>query len=263
MSEVNCRFRAFSLLLVSFIATGCGRLPNEPARSLPAYSVVSVLWNVRERNYLFVYPVTPAGKRAELVQDANVSVAWNDREVHLQLVHSPLGQDSAAYADSLDQIEVLPSTQYRLTVVLPSGEVIRGSTLVPGTFAIVSPADGDTIWAEEGLARVEVAWTESQGAAGYLVCVERPERILLTGERYRLPPASYLATERLHWSATFFPESPCDSLFITVLAFDENYNRHVFQGESAAGLEGALGVFGSMWGRTIRVVLAKRQSLGF
>ncbi len=262
MSKANFRLCTFSLLLVSFIATGCGRLPSEPARSLPAYSVVSVLWNLHGRNYLLLYPVTPVGRRAEPVQNADVRVAWNDRKVHLHLVHSPFGQDSAAYADSLEKIEVLPSTQYRLTVVLSSGEVIRGSTLVPGDFAIVSPADGDTIWAEEGVARFEVAWTESQGAAGYLLSVERPERILPTGERYRLPPATYLVTGGRHWSATFFPQSRYDSLSITVLAFDENYNRHVFQGENAAGLEGAFGVFGSMWGRTIRLVLAKRQSSG-
>lgn len=262
MSNVNCRLRAFSLLLVSFIAAGCGRLPNEPARSLPAYSVVSVLWNIRARNYLFVYPVTAPGKRAELVQNADVSVAWNEREVYLQLVRNPFGPDSVAYADSHDHIEVLPSTRYRLTIVLPSGEVIRGSTLVPGAFDVLSPADGDTVWAEEGLARVEVAWTESEGVAGYLVCVERPELILPTGERYRLPPATHLVNQGRRWSASFFPESTHDSVFITVLAFDENYHRHVFGGENAAGLEGAFGVFGSMWGRTVKVVLSRQQSSG-
>jgi len=133
-------------------------------------------------------------------------------------------------------------TKYTLSIN-SNGQNINGSTITPGDFNLISPVDNQIVHPTGNKFSIGIKWSKSNNAKGYLVNVSYP---------FYYEPLNYhdkYTAEEIIFDDTSYTYShfliPTDSVSITVMAFDENYYNHVFEGKNSSGIKGAYGYFGS------------------
>jgi len=142
--------------------------------------------------------------------------------------------------------------KYYLDVKTEVGE-IHGETEVPGDFEILNYRDNDTVrWKNNDL-DIDLNWTKSQNAYGYIV------KFRIEYDGYQDFPFSIeriifsdknncrITESRIEWKYY--------GIIIQVLAYDKNYYYHHFEQYDAVGVTGAYGYFGSGVLKTVKLNL--------
>jgi hypothetical protein len=162
-------------------------------------------------------------------------------------------QGKSGFWNSVDSFVVCPTVEYRLSVSVPGEQRIYAETIVPDTFSIIMPEQGDTL--DEGGYLPFIVWPMNLNAAGYIVDIfsriDSTHFSVMIGEKDTLFP--------------IFPFFLGDSgeHVIRVVAVDENYLKYCGQrgggphgdeetGEDS-GIIGGLGVFGSCVVESVQV----------
>jgi len=145
-----------------------------------------------------------------------------------------------------------PETKYIIKVTA-NNQQFTGQTTTPGNFKILSPIDYDTLSYFEGI-KVEANWTKSKNAKFYLAKLFIAEIDTINSDEGQfitvLDFSRAIRTEAIfnndlstNFNLPF--RNRTDSIKIEILAFDENYYNHIFNGYQSSGLENAFGYFGS------------------
>lgn len=175
------------------------------------------------------------------IPDAEVEVSAKDTTIP----YTPLDDTSGWYIPSITTIEVLPAETYQLKVTTKDKKEIFAETIVPDTFSIISPQEGDTIYKDR---TCFINWRKSQNAAGYLIAIPSPNGALTASANDSIFP--------------IFPFFLSDTgqCIIKVVALDRNYYDYIREGgppgaggEGITHIEGGLGVFGSCTVDSIRI----------
>ena len=150
-------------------------------------------------------------------------------------------------------VAVEPHDTFHLHVSHPDYDTVVGQTVIPDTFRILFPQNGDTVDASDSL-----VWTRSRNCEGYYFSFVRERAIdtfyfSLLVPNESLPGQPYDTTK--DWLPMLWLESePEGPLTFRFLALDANYYDWIdaggFQGggqvsEHQFGITGGVGVFGS------------------
>ena len=252
------------LTILLALTSACSRFPQAPELEVPQFAVTSVVWNGSEHNYVFVSRVGAPGEYLEPEETAHVQVEWDGHSVSLDTTTiSPVAFGRVVYTDAQTPVQVLPNTTYFLRIQTNAGAVIRGQTTTPGDFHLAGLPDTSVMSVDPGGFALELKWTPSAGAKGYLCFVRRSPIRYPNGDVMRFPTRSFLVRDDTEWSTRLWA-SPAgrDTVELGVCAFDDNYDRAVFRGAEAAGLTNALGLFGSMICRSVTVYLEASSDTG-
>ncbi len=244
--------------VVAFGAVSCSDISDPTKRD--GASVLCQLTASQARQSLFLYRTTDIHDEGSsffyffpefqnlrfvpyFIGDATVFITDDHgRRYDFQLrIDSSYGVVAKSYVN-VDSFAVQPEASYSLSV--RTGDLsIGGRTTLPGDFQIVSPDPGRIYSTTNGELRLDLRWTRSRNAFGYIASVIIGRRILI-GSPYR-DRYSYIAFDTLYSPASTFRVSSVDTCFVEVLSFDANYYNHKFRGVSNSGVTGAYGYVGS------------------
>lgn len=203
-------------------------------------------------SFFYPFPEFQSSRYASyFIENATVFVTdahGRRHDFHLR-IDSSYGAVSKSYVN-VDSFAVQPEASYSLSV--RTGDVIvEGQTTLPGDFRIVSPDPGRTYATTDGELQLDLSWTRSKNAFGYVASVIIARRVLI-GSPYR-ERHSYIAFDTVYSPASRFRVSSADTCFVEVLSFDVNYYNHKFRGVPNSGVTGAYGYVGSSVLQSMRV----------
>lgn len=151
-------------------------------------------------------------------------------------------------------LDLLPGDELELAVSHPGYDTVRGRTVIPDSFAIITPAAGDTVTPRDSL-----VWSASSASRGYYVSIKATWADSL--ELAFLYPNDTLP---LNIPLFVLGRAPAGSYRLTIVAVDSNYfdwlRRDVggpggFNTSDSFGLAGGVGVFGSGFERSLEFCL--------
>lgn len=132
-------------------------------------------------------------------------------------------------------------TKYSLSIN-SNGQNISGSTFTPGDFNIISPLDNEVISFSGNKFNIGIEWSKSKNAKGYVVNISY-QYYDEYFNRYLQGSLGEIIFDTSYTYSSF--AAPSDSVLILIMAFDENYYNHIFEGIDKSGINGAYGYFGS------------------
>jgi hypothetical protein len=159
-----------------------------------------------------------------------------------------------------DTLTVVYGDTFYLEVTKPGFDTVTGTTVVPDTFSILSPRDGDTVSASDRL-----RWSPSRGCHGYYGSVRGTTPRGDTMEtRFFV-----LADSAGELGLSFLSRLPPGVTTLRLLALDEAYYRWMNAGGGSMGepggttgdsstVSGGIGVLGSASACSVRVYLANQ-----
>ena len=169
--------------------------------------------------------------------------------------------------------QILPSPSYGDTfgmrVAKDGFDTVFGQTVVPDSFRILFPRDGDTVTMSDSM-----VWTRSRNCAGYYMSIRSIDE---RGDTFYYPAIATNDTSNNNLDSLVYRLRHMDFLYwfepgvhtLRVYALDTNYFDWVRAGGFGFGsstgetthLSGGLGVFGSMVGESARVVVRTDTAL--
>ncbi|MCX6844685.1 MAG: DUF4249 family protein [candidate division WOR-3 bacterium] len=164
-----------------------------------------------------------------------------------------------------DTLTVVYGDTFYLEVTKPGFDTVTGTTVVPDTFSILSPRDGDTVSASDRL-----RWNPSRGCHGYYGSIRRATPRGDTFDMSIFVPADS-TDEGL--PLTFLASLPSGEIALRLLALDRNYSQWMEAGQGQMGgslgglggnsgdgstLSGGIGVLGSASACSVRVYLTNQ-----
>lgn len=168
--------RTPAVLLAALVpaVAGCGVTSTEIVEAEDVLVVEAYLRADRPFQEVFLYRTLPGEASSLRVDGATITLARRLGDT-LRLAPAgatgcvdsdlfPEGQAGSCYATGAAPDFVQPGATYSLAVTAPDGRRLEGTTTVPGSFRIVTPA-ADTCTVPEGA--VELVWTASEGAWSY------------------------------------------------------------------------------------------------
>jgi hypothetical protein len=182
----------------------------------------------------------------------------------------PRSQDGDEHGLFYPVLDVHPGDTFEIMVAESLFDTVRGRTVVPDTFHMLYPNDGDTVTLYDSL-----GWTRSRTAAGYYFSIPREVNGEMTWYDIVIANDSvgsdYDST-KVHIPSMFFYYGDSSGWkTLTVYAVDSNYYDWMrLVGYGAGGgtppettrLTGGLGVFGSSAVGTLRIYLTADTTFG-
>ncbi len=158
--------------------------------------------------------------------------------------------------ESVDSVAVVPGMTLRLSASASGGR-ISGHTVVPGDFSLLYPGEEDDLSAAAVSAGVNLVWSRSTSASGYLVTVSNTAWHTLPWGEIRSYPREYHteSSDTICRIQPTFYVAPSDTIEVAIVAYDENYYNHRHRGLPESGLNGAYGYFASGVRKTRTLVL--------
>lgn len=163
------------------------------------------------------------------------------------------------YADrdrylSPDPVPIRPGDRLELFAAHPGFDPVHGHTTVPDSFAIITPAPGDTITVRDSL-----VWSVSPSSRGYLISLSAAPP-----DTFRLEFLYPNDTLPLNIPFLILGRAPAGPYQLAVVAVDSNYYSWLRRGIGGPGgfntsdsfdLVGGVGVFGSGVERMLELCL--------
>lgn len=260
-------------MLLVLMVSGCENLndpgPTEFNNSLQFNLVV----NSGEEQSLFIYRTAQLSERTD--RNQYLTDAW--AEVYDKRFDYLFVQDAGIYlsgpnSDSV-QFTIKTDSVYRNKYVSPGNfkpEVLKeyvlsvkannqqftGRTLTPGNFNILAPKEGQTYSGTGHSYDLNILWTSSPRAAGYIVKI-----VPLTKSSSKWDNTILYSDVRTDTSFNYqydlYYKPFIDSCKIEIYAFDKNYYAHVHGKDDCTGLSGAYGFFGSSVLKSIKIKFQK------
>ncbi len=178
-------------------------------------------------------------------------------------------QSRDVYVTGELQSRPAPGDTFGLRVVKDGFDTVYGRTVVPDSFRIIFPRAGDTVTMSDSM-----VWSRSRGCAGYYMSIQSVER----GDTFYYSLAIPNDTTGNNFDSLRFVFPQMVFLYqfrpgnhtLRVYALDTNYFDWVRAGGFGLGpgtaetthLSGGLGVFGSMVGESVRVVVKTDTASG-
>jgi hypothetical protein len=146
--------------------------------------------------------------------------------------------------------ELLPRTAYQIMIYAEGYDTLFGKTTTLGDFNIMLPGASDTIGIND-----TIVFSASEGAREYQIVVERN----LGGSFYWVIWPSAEPESMFKLPLTIFSDFLSEGeYFLRVNACDSNYyDYEYYYGDDPpqCGVEGGIGLFGSMWVKQVDVYL--------
>jgi hypothetical protein len=238
-------------VLLLLLVVACERPPGERFRPQLAVHCLlrvdeSTVWVIVNRSYAVDEPYN------DTFPDAEVTLARGPDTW-------PLSYDERSYY-GMTLSPPRPSDTYYLRVSAPGFDTVYGRTVVPDTFSILYPREGDTVNLNDSL-----NWSRSRSCAGYYIAVQSIRQDDTSYYEIAVPNDSFgLGYDSLvvRIPSMFFLYGYREgTLTLPVLAVDSNYYDWVRQGGFGPGggsapeshLIGGIGVLGSACQRGITV----------
>lgn len=164
-----------------------------------------------------------------------------------------------------DTLTAVYGDTFYMEVTKSGFDTVTGTTVVPDTFSILSPRDGDTVSASDRL-----RWNPSRGCHGYYSSIRRATPRGDTVDMSIFVPADS-TDEGL--PLTFLAGLPSGEMTLRLLALDRNYYQWMESGNDEMGgplggiggssgngstVSGGIGVLGSACACSVRVYLANK-----
>lgn len=234
------------LFLMALCVIRCSNNITEMSSDFPDLSVICVLSTHLGFQQAYVYNTTTnTAERpyaSELFNlDAQMTIRHQNLDISFQVQENDRGHP--IYTDSPQELPIVHGHSYELTVTSGTTTII-GQTTMPGDFELMMPEEEETVPLSVDLV---LSWTESNTAFGYLIEIrDPPEEIPVS------PDSTVPYRERHNFMARdTFLVIPAGSFgetgeyLLRILAFDENYHYHKFEGLDISGIEGGYGLFGA------------------
>ena len=233
-------------VLTTLFVFGCSKNISEMNHDFPALSVICVLSTHLGFQQAYVYDTTTntadRPHASELFNlDAQITIRYQNQDIHFQVQNNYRGHP--IYTDSPQKLPIVHGQSYELTV--KSGETtITGQTTIPGDFEIMTPKEEETFPLS---AEIALSWTQSEAAFGYLIEFSGPpmelpitqDSTIIFRQRYNFMARD---TSLVITGGSFYETG---EYLLRILAFDENYHNHKFEGLDVSGIEGGYGLFGA------------------
>jgi hypothetical protein len=147
---------------------------------------------------------------------------------------------------ALDSLLIRPDSTYKLTINF-TGNTITGTTRVPEPFRITSPVNAQFISLQATRGILSVTLPERTTIKRYRVDVTGPPTISVNSNG---DSSVFRSQVKVEVDASRRVQIPLNSFYIgetvvKAIGFDANYERHVYQGFPAGGIENAYGILGS------------------
>ncbi|MCF6270735.1 MAG: hypothetical protein L3J41_13555 [Melioribacteraceae bacterium] len=139
------------------------------------------------------------------------------------------------YIDS-DTISILPDTKYSLLIEY-DGIKIRGETITPGNFTIISPKNNAVIKRtnDEKNVSFKIELSKSNNAKGYLITIVETDVAYDNSTSYIAEDTTFYLKTHMSWG----------NYRLEVMAYDKNFHNYIIEEYYQSGLENAYGYFGS------------------
>ncbi|HEX2960950.1 MAG TPA: hypothetical protein VHO43_04115 [Ignavibacteriales bacterium] len=258
------RALALAFLTAAFLIFGC-ESPIEQAAEAEEMSITGLLRaGSDEPQMISVFKTSPLGdqnQKDNFISDAEVyltdSLGYSSRYVLTDNISYGKGYKSPGKTD------FVPGRKYYLSVETPFGKA-QGETRFPGDFEITSHKNSDTIMVpEDKTVNIELSWTKSEGAYGYVV-YDGSTRIIESSDgnsRNNYGGGRVFATVDnrivlpVYKSAYGKGRIIKSEELITITAYDNNFRAHHYESNNSAGVKGAYGYFASAVSKTIKLVI--------
>ena len=283
--------KARLLIAAALLADGCAPEPTPLEAFEPITHVHAVLVAGAESASVFVTRPTPGlmveNWQSQIttvpVHDAVVALRGDDVTVILtestadttsciartSYVEPLLSEPGGCYVARIEG-GITPGTTYDLEVALPDGLTVRGSTTVPAIPVITAPAPGAEVRINTDATPIKVEWTADRPAFGAEAVVLIDGRCPVFRERalrkIQNGTDSIFVRQRYY---SFCP-GPDDRPQLVLALYDSAYaeyskelarSRHsIRHGRTAFGLNGAVGVFGSIGTASLPVTVCRDSS---
>lgn len=159
------------------------------------------------------------------------------------------------YIDSCDKLIVKPGDYYELRVETEFG-MLTGYTRVPHSINIITPQSRDLV---RDSTHMNILWNRNEFAHGYVVNLLGPPVMIQFSEgnyyTYRSTRCFCTTDTSLVIQSDYltFPHEPPLGEYIEenlrctlkIMALDENFKNHLFDGYDICGITGGYGLFGS------------------
>ncbi|HEX2866175.1 MAG TPA: hypothetical protein VHO03_03990 [Ignavibacteriales bacterium] len=244
---MNSRAKIYFFFII-IIASGAGcDNPAEQPGVVKNISVAGLLNADTLEQNIKVFSTSSIGdNRFHVITDASVrvsdSASWTE-EFPLNASEDGI----ASYSSGKNTFS--PGHSYFLEVKTKLGTAY-GSTRLPGDFNITSHPETDTIYIpNNSFIEVELKWTRSNGAFGYIIEQDNIRKFEYSGDTLSGGSSgssfTFSNTIKIGVSKNLIGNTIINKTVITVIAFDKNYYDHHFNYSNSAGLNGAYGYFGS------------------
>ncbi len=159
------------------------------------------------------------------------------------------------YIDSKEKIIVRPGEYYEIRIETDN-EILTGHTVVPHSLKIITPQVKDSLLNNNCF---NLLWNSDKSAHGYIINLLSPPIRIQFSENsyynYRSTNCFYTTDTSYVISADYinFPNEPPYGEYleedlrctVKIMALDENFKNHLFDGYDICGIEGGYGLFGS------------------
>ncbi|HEX2962938.1 MAG: hypothetical protein HF300_08835 [Ignavibacteria bacterium] len=261
------------MMLLVLMVSGCENL-NDPG---PAEFNNSLLFNLvvnsRESQSVYIY------RTAQLSEWTYGSYFWSNNwlDAFDKRFDYLFVQDAGVYLSGPNsdpvQFTVKTDSLYRNKYVGPENfkpepmkeyilsvkankQQFTGRTFTPGDFNILMPEEGHVFTAAGYAYDLNILWTSSPRAAGYIVKIKPLAKSSSKWDNtilYRDIKAD--TSFSYHYDLYLMPS--LDSCKVEVYAYDKNYYAHVHGKDDCAGLSGAYGFFSSSVLKSIKIKFQK------
>lgn len=236
----------FAILIIFIMLFSCEKNPANDNRFVRGISVGCLLSSFYQEQQVVVYYAT--GKVDEIVnrdelfaKDAEVTIKGENQEINFHYYVVP--KYGPVFTDLPDTLQILSGKQYHLKVETDVGNIV-GETTVPGKFRIIAPEKGKILNKNEP---TTIKWSNSIGAHAYIINIKFPAREI------QITPDSILIYHPLNMYNSFdttytipqFTLGEQGKYVVEVMACDDNFKNHLFNGSNISGIEGGYGFFGS------------------
>jgi len=239
------KYKFFGLAILVFIA-GCD-LPTISPSDVNNFSVLCLLKTDSSYQEVQIYQTADLNKNEEKIiyQNADISLL-NDNGIISKFIMYKRSGDR--FYRSVNKVNLSADSIYHIAIQTESTK-ITGTTKFPKDFKIINYSNNQTIELIDNELNINVYWSKSINAYGYIVNVTYPIKFQIDSSNYEI----YNGIRTLNTTDSNYsfqrifnpPFSIGDSIKIEILAYDENYYKHLFDNYSIAGLDNAYGYFGA------------------
>ncbi len=268
MSFKLCIYNSL-ILVVLILVSNC----DNPAKAKfhKELSTVAILSPGSNNQIIFVYETMEGIEDSVIsenlfVKDAKVNIYNSDHNYEFTYMYDESLRKSV-YINKNSNFKFIPGEKYQLKIESDIG-VLRGTTIIPDSVKIISPVDNDSIVDRTD---VEIKWKPGNNSYAYVINIFGPPfKIDFMGNEFIkrdtwdfhttsesiIIPGSYF---RYKSYSEYYDYTEKESRYtVMIMALDDNFKFHLFDGSDIAGVNNGWGVFGSTMIDSVDIFVVKK-----
>lgn len=222
-------------------------------------SIIAILRPTMKFQKIFVYNthefITDSFSAADLfIKNAQVRVTGGGQVIDFRYFFNE-SSSLSMYIDFVDKLIVKPGDRYEISIKTTNG-ILTGHTTVPHSVDIITPLPGDSLINNSN---VNILWEADEFAYGYIINLLDPPVKIQFNENsfytYRNTHCFYTTDTSFVIPGNYiiFSEESSQGEYteidlrytLKLMAIDENFKNHLFNGYDISGIKGGYGLFGS------------------